>query len=740
MNWSQRSKSGMSTNRGVFEEQLQDRIDRDRLELSQSLIDVADSLRGKERFHSWNKPSEEARRQVEIICQYYHVLTPEEIPKTSNINDMIGYITQPLGVMHRRVQLNEKWWKNGDGALLAVFKESGQVIALLPGTISGYVYRDDKTGKRIRVTAENEGLFEREAQCFYRPLPRKKMSGKDLIIFLVRNIPRSDYLLIVLASLFITIVGLITPNITRIIFAEIIPTGTLELVISMSVLLFSATVATYLISVVRTGLLERVRERMSVLLQNAVMGRVIHLPAKFFQGKSSGSLSQSIISLKILPQALTDAVMGPGITAVLSIVYVVQIVVIAPSFAFPAFATLVVQALIIILSTKQKMRLVGEELEGDMKTQGITYSMITGIQRIKLSGSENRMLARWAKVYKEKAGSAYRPHFPSVIQNELVTATALLGTLWVYFAGVRDGSTDVSQFAAFLAAFSMSTANLTLFSQSGQLLAYIRPILNMIAPVLSEMPETSIGKKTVSGLKGGITLSHVSFRYSKNRPLILDDIDLKINPGEYVAVVGKSGCGKSTLLRLLLGFEEPEIGTISYDNVNMENIDLGSLRRNIGTVLQNGKLFAGDIFSNITISAPWLTMKDAWEAAKLAGIDGVIKNMPMGMHTLISEGGGGISGGQKQRLLIARAIAPKPNILMFDEATSALDNITQKIVSDSLESLKCTRIVIAHRLSTIRHCDRIIVLDKGKIIEDGSYDELINANGFFADLVSRQKT
>ena len=222
-------------------------------------------------------------------------------------------------------------------------------------------------------------------------------------------------------------------------------------------------------------------------------------------------------------------------------------------------------------------------------------------------------------------------------------------------------------------------------------------------------------------------------------PLVIDNLSLKIRPGQYVAIVGKTGCGKSTLMRLLLGFEHPKKGAIYYDGKDLEKIELRSLRRRIGVVMQNGKLFQGDIYSNIVISAPWLSLQDAWEAAELAGIADDIKSMPMGMDTMISEGAGGISGGQRQRLMIARAIAPKPKILMFDEATSALDNITQKKISESLDSLKCTRIVIAHRLSTIKQCDRIIVLDKGKIIEDGRYEELIEKNGFFAELVARQR-
>ena len=222
-------------------------------------------------------------------------------------------------------------------------------------------------------------------------------------------------------------------------------------------------------------------------------------------------------------------------------------------------------------------------------------------------------------------------------------------------------------------------------------------------------------------------------------PLILDNLSLKIRPGQYVAIVGKTGCGKSTLMRILLGFEQPQKGAVYYDGRDLKALDPKSLRRRIGTVMQDGRLFMGDIFSNITISAPWLTLKEAWEAAEIAGFAEDIRNMPMGMNTLISEGQGGISGGQRQRLMIARAVAPKPRILMFDEATSALDNVTQKQVSEALDKMKCTRIVIAHRLSTIRQCDRIIVLDGGHIIEDGTYEQLIEKNGYFAELVARQR-
>jgi len=252
-------------------------------------------------------------------------------------------------------------------------------------------------------------------------------------------------------------------------------------------------------------------------------------------------------------------------------------------------------------------------------------------------------------------------------------------------------------------------------------------------------PETAEDKDVVTKVSGRIELSHVSFRYEDDQPWVLNDISLKIKPGQYIAVVGKTGCGKSTLMRLLLGFEKPQKGSIYYDNADLERIDKKSLRRKMGVVIQNGKLVWGDIYSNITIAAPWLDMDAAWEAARIADIADDIKAMPMGMFTIIQEGSGGISGGQKQRLMIARAVVAKPKILFMDEATSALDNITQKKVSQALDAMNCTRVIIAHRLSTIRRCDRILVLDNGHIVEDGTYDELISKGGFFSELVARQQ-
>lgn len=269
-------------------------------------------------------------------------------------------------------------------------------------------------------------------------------------------------------------------------------------------------------------------------------------------------------------------------------------------------------------------------------------------------------------------------------------------------------------------------------------MAQIRPQLDSIAPILETEPEIDGRSTTVGSLSGGIKVSHLSFRYQDDSPLVLDDLSLTISPGEYVGIVGRSGCGKSTLLRLLLGFESPHRGSIFYDHYDLSKVNKSQLRRRIGTCLQNGSLFAGDIFHNVTVTAPWSTQDDAWEALRQACLYDDVKALPMGLHTLITEGGGGFSGGQRQRILIARALIGKPGIVFFDEATSALDNISQKQVSDNLDRLNCTRLVIAHRLSTIRHCDRIIVLDKGKVAEEGTFEDLMAQRGLFYEMSKRQ--
>ena len=366
------------------------------------------------------------------------------------------------------------------------------------------------------------------------------------------------------------------------------------------------------------------------------------------------------------------------------------------------------------------------------------FSLFTGIQKIRLAGAERRAFAHWAKGYREQAEYQYAS--PAFVRagGAIAAGITTAGSLLIYYSAAAGG-VSAADYIAFSASFGMVSGALSSLASAGVLAAQISPLAEMAKPILQAEPEEAEGKQMIRRLSGGVELSHVSFRYVPDGPLILDNVSLKVRPGQYVAIVGETGCGKSTLMRLLLGFEKPWKGAVYYDGKDLSKVDLKSLRRHIGVVMQNGKLFQGDIYSNIVISAPQLSMDEAWEAAEMAGIADDIRAMPMGMHTIISEGGGGISGGQRQRLMIARAIAPKPKILMLDEATSALDNITQKKVSDSLEKLGSTRIVIAHRLSTIRRCDRILVMERGRITADGTFEELMETSEYFAGLVRRQQ-
>jgi ABC-type bacteriocin/lantibiotic exporter with double-glycine peptidase domain len=399
---------------------------------------------------------------------------------------------------------------------------------------------------------------------------------------------------------------------------------------------------------------------------------------------------------------------------------------------------IIITVVFAVLSSLLQMRLLRKRMLIGTKETGLSYALISGIQKIKLSGAEMRAFSRWGDKYAQEAELDYNPPLFIKINAVISTAITVIGTYVMYNAAILT-HVSAAEYYAFNVAYGMVMGAFMSVFGIALTAANIKPIFEMAQPILETEPEVTEDKEVITGLAGGIEINNLSFKYDENSPVILDDISLKIKPGQYVAIVGRTGCGKSTLVRLLLGFEKPVRGAIYYDGKDMGSLDLKSLRKNIGVVTQNGKLFSGDIYSNIVVAAPHLTLKDAWEAAEISGIDEDIKKMPMGMYTLISEGGGGISGGQKQRLMIARAVAPKPKVLIFDEATSALDNITQKKVSQALDKMKCTRIVIAHRLSTIRQCDRILVLNEGHIAEDGTYDELVEKQGYFYELVKRQQ-
>jgi NHLM bacteriocin system ABC transporter ATP-binding protein len=377
------------------------------------------------------------------------------------------------------------------------------------------------------------------------------------------------------------------------------------------------------------------------------------------------------------------------------------------------------------------------------RISGMVLQFINGISKFRVSGTEGRAFASWAREFsgqKQVSMNSLKVGNRLEVFNAAFPILATAGIFYYTAQLMKDPKITpltTGDFLAFNAAFGQFLTAMLQLSTSIVGVLNIVPLFERAKPIFQTLPEVDQGKSDPGELKGNIELNHIAFRYRPDTPLVLRDLSLSIKAGQFVAFVGSSGCGKSTLFRLLLGFERPESGAIYYDGQDLAGLDIGSVRRQMGVVLQNGRLLSGDIFTNIIGSAP-LTLDDAWQAAEMAGLAEDIRGMPMGMHTVISEGGGGLSGGQRQRLLIARAIVGRPRILLFDEATSALDNQTQAIVGQSLEKLQATRIVIAHRLSTILNADKIFVFDKGVVVQCGTYDELMAQEGLFAELAKRQ--
>ncbi len=723
---------------GWFDEQIKDRKRNDDDAFAEAFANMASAITGKKIEASLNNDRTVTKDAIDEILKYYHVKSREVPDGISDMNEQLEYLMRPYGIMRRTVKLEEGWYRDAAGAMLGVLAESGRVVALIPTGLSGYSYFDWETGKRRRINRKNQHLFEEEAIAFYKPFPLKKISLPSLAAYIARTLSVSDYVMIGLATLALSLIGMISPLITKLLFDRVLLSGNVRLLIAIAFFSVSVSVSTLLISAVKNMVTARIETKLNISIEAATMMRIMSLPADFFKQYSSGELSSRASQVGALCKMLASTVLSTGLTSIFSLVYISQIFAYAPMLVVPALLIILATVVFSVVSSLVQMNLSTRQMELSGKESGMTYSLITGIQKIKLAGAEKRAFARWGNLYAQSAKLEYGPPAFIELNSVIALAISLVGTLVMYTMAVKSGI-SVADYYAFDTAYGMVSGAFGALAGIALNVAQIKPMLTMVKPFFDAVPEVSDGKQVLTRLSGGIEMNNVSFRYSENMPLIIDNLSLKIRPGQYVAIVGKTGCGKSTLMRLLLGFEHPQKGAIYYDGKDLERIDLRSLRRRVGVVMQNGKLFQGDIYSNIVISAPWLSQDEAWEAAELAGIADDIRMMPMGMNTIISEGSGGISGGQRQRLMIARAVAPKPKILMFDEATSALDNMTQKKVSESLDALKCTRIVIAHRLSTIKQCDRIIVLDQGKIIEDGKYDELIAKNGFFAELVARQR-
>ena len=722
---------------GWFDDQIEFRKKHERELLSDSFENIARSVTGR-KLRSSLSDQEDVSDAVSALLKHMGVKEREVPPAIRGLRDRLDYLLSSTGILYREIILNKGWQKDAMGPMITSLRESGVVVAVLPSEMGGYEYMDPKTGKRVRINARTAADISEEALCFYRPLPMRELKLRDLLRYMVSCLTTRDIVSFAIASLAITLVGLLTPKLSQILTGTVIATGSSQLLYAVVSFFFFATVASIILMIIKNMLLSRIRLKMSVNVSAASMMRILSLPSTFFRKYSVGELNQHIDYMNSLCTTIVDSLFSTAVTGLFSLIYLAQIFAFAPSLVWPSLIVTLLTLGISLISAKVQMRVDQETMTYTARERGLLFSLISGIQKIRLSGAENRAFAKWSQLYTKSAELTYNPPMIIKLSGVITTAISLTGTIVMYYIATKS-RISIADYYAFNASYANISTAFSSLAAMALSAASIKPIINLMKPLLEAQPETSANRETVTRLSGSIELSHVTFGYDPDSKPLFEDFNLKINPREYVAIVGRSGCGKSTLVRLLLGFETPARGMITYDRKDLQHLDLHSVRRQIGSVMQDGKLFSGSIFDNIVISAPTLKLDEAWEAAEIAGIADDIRDMPMGMHTMLQDGGGTISGGQRQRLLIARAIAPKPKILIFDEATSALDNITQRKVSEALDKMKCTRIVIAHRLSTIKRCDRILVIDGGKIAEDGTYDELIAKNGLFAELVSRQR-
>ena len=722
-----------------FDQQIRKRKQSDQKLFEDSFTGLASVIMGDKAEDEYGGST--AATAVGAILDYFKISVLEMPDEKLELDEQLEYLLRPSGVMRRKVTLTKGWTSDANGPMLGWLKDGHKLVALLPSKTFGYTYFDPDSKQYVKLNRFTEKKIEEDAILFYKSLPIREVSFKDLIKFVFAAQKRSDHVLYILFVLAFTAINYIIPKLNKFLLGDVIDytTGSdRSLFWGTAIFMVSLIIGSSMIKVGSELVLAGINNRSSVTVESSMMMRILSLPVTFFRTTNAGKLTSSMYKNNMLSRHVNNLVFSTTITSLFSMVFIVQIFQYGPALGFPAILTLLLTLGVSVLSGIMQSKVTEKQMTLNAKESGVAFSLISGIQKIKLAGAEKRAFAKWAGEYQESAKIHFNLPVFIVISGAISTFITILGEIAIYYAGYNSGI-SAADYYAFNSAYGMVSSSFIALASVTSTVSQIWPIYKMIKPVLDEVPEVSTGRTVVSEIKGNIELDNVSFRYKENAPLVLDKLSLKINAGQYVAIVGRTGCGKSTLMRLLLGFETPESGGIYYDGRDINSMDLRSLRQKIGVVLQDGQLFQGDIFSNITISAPNLSEEEAWEAVKMAGLEDDIKNMQMGMHTMLNSNAGGVSGGQKQRIMIARAIAQKPRVLMFDEATSALDNRTQKIVSDSLDSLKCTRIVIAHRLSTIRQCDRIIMLKGGHIIEDGTYEELIALNGEFADMVKRQQ-
>ncbi|WP_448265747.1 NHLP bacteriocin export ABC transporter permease/ATPase subunit [Nostoc sp. DSM 114159] len=655
----------------------------------------------------------------------------------NSIKDPVAAIAQASQIRIRRITLADGWWRQDQGAMLA-YTQLERPVALLPTDNRDYVIFDPVARTRTPVNESIAKTLSPLAYVLYRPLPQIALNAIDLLRFGVKGYEK-DIASILVVGLLGTILGMVAPQATAILINHAIPDSDRAMLWQIGLVMFAVAFGQLAFQVAQSIITLRVESATDSILQPAIWDRLLRLSPSFFRQYTSGDLVNRVMAVREIHQKLSGATQRTllsGVFAlfnlVLMFIYSWQLALVGVGLAI--FATVVTTVASFLLVKKSQKE---QELNGAI--QGLTVQLINGVAKLRVTMAEERAFAAWAKKYSQqirlKASWQEIKDGVSIFNEALPLVSSIL--LFGFAMLLMQTRLTLGTFVAFNYALAIFIKGVIDLSNTVSEIWSIIPIWERAKPIWRSQPEYDSTKVNPGQLSGRIALNRVSFRYSENGSLILNDVSLHAEPGEFIAIVGSSGSGKSTILRLLLGFETPLTGSIYYDRKDLAEMELQAVRRQLGVVLQNGKIGTGSVFDNITAGA-LVSLEEAWSAAQMAGFADDIKQMPMGMHTIVAEGGSNLSGGQRQRLLIARSLVSKPKIILMDEATSALDNRTQAIVTESLAKLNATRVVIAHRLSTIRNADRIYVIDAGHVVQVGTFSELIAQPGLFARLVAQQ--